>query len=376
MLRAIPPLFVAPIAGILLDRFNRKYILTASNLLRALIVPLYLLSHSADTLWIIYVVTVIQFTLSALFEPGQTAIIPELVDMDDIVTGNTLFSVTWSVMLAVGAIIGGLFAYFFGASAALLMDAATFAVAGLLIWWIKYQPVPVFIIPKEFDTSPFIIEDTSFMEGLRYIRHTPQMAAALFVKFGQSLGTVDTMLTVFATQLFIIGARGELSQAILWSALGIGAIVGPVLTNRVNNGTVSHMRKLISVGFGLVVISFPMLALAPGLWFVAIAVLVRTMGGSIGWTYSNVIIQKTAPNAKLGRMFSIDWIGFHTAFALTTLAHGALLDILGLERIDWIIWGTMVVGLIPALIWFWAVPKLDQEEMNVATIAVSPFIEE
>ena len=367
MFRALPPLFIAPIAGVLLDRFNRKYLLVASNLLRALIVPLYLLANSPDTLWIIYTVTVAQFILSALFEPGQTAIIPSLMQPDDIVEGNTLFSITWSVMLAVGAIIGGMFAFFFGAFAALLMDAVTFAVAGFLIMWIDYHPELVHKSTKQE------IEDTSFIEGLRFIRKTPQMAAALFVKFGQSLGGVDTLLTVFATQIFVYGGRGEISQAILWSALGIGAVVGPVFTNRINNGTVRHMRHLISVGFVLIVVSFPLLATAPTLWFVALAIMVRTMGGSIGWTYSNVIIQKTAPYTKLGRMFAIDWIGFHVAYAITTLVHGALIDALGLARINWIIWGSMLVGLIPALIWFWAVPKLEEKHAPVETLHVSPF---
>jgi predicted MFS family arabinose efflux permease len=370
MFRALPPLFVAPIAGVLLDRFNRKYLLVASNLLRALIVPLYLLANSPDTLWIIYSVTVAQFILSAIFEPGQTAIIPSLMQPDDMVAGNTLFSVTWSVMLAAGAIIGGMFAFFFGANAALLMDAITFAVAGLLIMQIDYRPEKVHKSTKQTRQEA---EDTSFLEGLRFIRDTPQMAAALFVKFGQSLGGVDTLLTVFATQIFVYGGRGEISQAILWSALGIGAIMGPLFTNRVNNGTVSHMRHLISGGFVLIVVSFPMLASAPTLWFVALAIMVRTMGGSIGWTYSNVIIQKTAPYSKLGRMFAIDWIGFHVAYAITTLVHGSLIDTLGLERINWIIWGSMLVGLIPALIWFWAVPKLEEKHAPVETIHVSPF---
>ncbi|MDQ7037104.1 MAG: MFS transporter [Anaerolineae bacterium] len=140
LLRAIPPLIVAPIAGVLLDRLNRKNLLFMSNILRALIVPFYLLSNSPDTLWVIYVVTIAQFTLSALFEPGQTAIIPSLVHADDIIESNTLFSITWSVMLAVGAIIGGIFAFVFGASAALMTDAATFAVAALMIGWIDYNP--------------------------------------------------------------------------------------------------------------------------------------------------------------------------------------------------------------------------------------------
>jgi MoxR-like ATPase len=51
-------------------------------------------------LWVIYTVTIAQFILSALFEPGQTAILPSLLQPEDIVEGNTLFSITWSVMLA------------------------------------------------------------------------------------------------------------------------------------------------------------------------------------------------------------------------------------------------------------------------------------
>jgi MFS family permease len=371
MARALPPLLVAPIAGVLLDRFNRKNLLAASNLLRAIVVPLYLLANSPDNLWIIYIVTIGQFTLSAIFEPGQTAIIPSLVRPDDIVEANTLFSITWSVMLAAGAIIGGIFAFIFGATAALLADAITFAIAGLLIVWVQYDPERGRKLAKQFGAEPYVEEDTSFMEGLRFIRDTPQMAAALFVKFGQSFGSIDTLLTIFATQLFIIGDRGEISQAILWSALGLGAWFGPLLANRVNDGTIKHMRRLISWGFVMMLVSWPVLAWAPGLMVIAFAVLLRAMGGSINWTYSNIIIQKTAPDAKLGRMFSLDWVGFHIAFIITSLVHGALLDILGVERINWIIWGTLIVGIIPILIWFWIVPRLESLEATQAKIAAA-----
>jgi MFS family permease len=370
-LRAIPPLIVAPIAGVLLDRFNRRNLLVASNLLRAVIVPLYLLANSPDTLWIIYAVTVAQFTLSAIFEPGQTAIIPSLMQPDDMVEGNTLFSITWSVMLAAGAMVGGVFAYYFGATAALLADAVTFAVAGALILWVKYNPEQIRDLDKakRGDT----IEDTSFMEGLRYLRRTPQMLAALFVKFGLSLTNVDILLTVFATQIFVIGARGEISQAVLWSALGFGAWLGPVLTNLVNDGSVKQMRRLIGYGFLLALLTWPLLAWSPGLTVVALAVFVRAMGGSINWTYSNVMIQKIAPDAKLGRMFSLDWFAFHLAVIFASLTHGTLIDNLGVERVNWIIWGTMAVALIPVFIWFWVVPKLEAMEAQESLIQVAPI---
>jgi MFS family permease len=371
-LRAIPPLIIAPVAGVLLDRFNRRNVLVASNLLRALIVPLFLLANSPDRLWIIYVVTVAQFTLSAFFEPGQTAIIPSLMQPDDIVEGNTLFSITWSVMLAVGAMVGGIFAYYFGTTAALIADAVTFAIAGALILWVD-DNLPHVLTLHNRGSAEAPVEDTSFMEGLRYLRRTPQMLAAIFVKFGLSLTNVDILLTVFATQVFVIGARGEISQAILWSALGFGAWLGPVLTNLLNDGSVKQMRRLIGYGFLLALLTWPLLAWSPGLGIVAFAVFIRAMGGSINWTYSNVIIQKTAPDAKLGRMFSLDWFAFHLAVIAASLTHGTLIDNLGVERVNWIIWGTMLVALLPVLIWYWIVPRLEAMEAQDARIQVAPL---
>ncbi|MCA9890460.1 MAG: MFS transporter, partial [Anaerolineae bacterium] len=211
MARFLPPLLVSPFAGVLVDRFNRKHLLIWSNLLRALIVPLFLLVTGPEHLWIIYAVTVAQFALSSIFEPGQSAIIPALTHPDDLVEANTLVSVTWSVMLALGAVMGGLFAYIFGTQAALLADAVTFAVAGGLIMWVEYQPEMGRKLQKEMEIQKEEVEDTSFMEGLRYALRTPQILAALFVKFGGSVGNVDTLVTIVATQLFVLGTNGEVS---------------------------------------------------------------------------------------------------------------------------------------------------------------------
>jgi MFS family permease len=368
MLRVLPPMIVGPLAGVLLDRFNRKHLLVWSNLLRACIVPLYLLAQSPDSLWIIYVVTALQFTLSAIFEPGQSAMIPSLVRPVDIIEGNTLLSVTWSVMLSMGAIIGGLFAFAFGNTAALLADAATFAIAGFLIASVRYTPPQSISSSTAADVPQ---EDTSLRAGLRYIRQNPGMAAALFIKFGGSLGNIDTLLTIFATQIFVVGAQGELSLGILYSALGLGALMGPLLSNRVNDGSVQKMRRLVLVGFLLLLCSWPILGLAGSLLMVAIAIFTRAMGGSINWTYSNVIIQKTAPDAKLGRMFSIDMVGFQLATVISTLSHGTLIDVLGISQVYWVIWGTMAVGLIPAAIWYWAVIRLEKRESLQPGIAAA-----
>jgi MFS family permease len=364
--RTLPPLIAAPFAGVLLDRFNRRNLLVWSNLLRAAVVPFFLLADGPDMLWLIYLVTIIQFTLSSIFEPGQAAIIPALVQSDDIVESNTLMSVTWSVMLALGAILGGVFAYVFGIRAALIMDAITFVVAGGLIMWVDYDPQRGRKLAKAIGIEPSADdEDTSFIEGLRYLRKSPQVAAGIFVKFGQSLGNIDTLMTIYATQIFVIGTNGELSLAILWSLFGVGAIAGPILTNLFNDNTVKRLRRLIIVGFAFIMLGWGILGVATSLAVVSLAIFSRSMGGSINWTYSNVVIQKSAPDSKLGRMFSIDMIGFYAGTVVSQLIHGWLVDTVGVENIGWIVWGTAVVALVPSLIWVWIVPALERMESDM-----------
>lgn len=376
--RFVPPMLISPYSGVLVDRFNRKYIMVASNVLRMLVVPLFLLANSPDMLWLIYAVTLMQFVLSSFFEPAQSAIIPALVKPDTLVEANTITSITWSVMLAAGAIVGGIFATLFGVQAALIFDAFTFAVAGMLIAWIDYKPEKGRKHRKALaaqDDTPDESEDISFAQGIRFIRRTPAMAAALFVKFGQSLGNVDTMMTIFATQIFVIGTRGELSLAIMYSLYGVGAFLGPILFNRFTDGSLRRLRRLIIVGFVGGCLGWFIMGAATSLFLVCLALFVRAIGGSINWTYSTVLIQKTAPDDKLGRMFSMDWAGFYLATVTSTFIHGALIDAAGTENIYLVALGTAVFAAIPTFIWvraaFWLEKHEDQQSGDVPMVSVS-----
>jgi predicted MFS family arabinose efflux permease len=363
MARFLPPLVVSPLGGVLVDRFNRQRLMIWSNLLRALIVPLFLLADSPDKLWIIYLVTIVQFTISTVYEPALSAITPSLVKPEELIQANTVNNITWSTMLALGAVLGGVFAFFFGTAAALLADAATFLIAAWLTSIIRYDPERGRKLAKaisiDHDEKE---EDTSFAEGLRFVRRTPQIAAALFVKFGGSLGNVDTLLTIFATQIFIIGANGELTLGILYSVYGVGAFLGPIFIERFNNNTVARMRRFILLGFTAMVLSWIFFGTSSSLLILCVGCFVRAVGGSINWTYSTILIQKTAPDAKLGRMFSLDMAGFQLATVLSTLVHGSLIEALGAEHVRLVAWGTCLVALLPLTVWLWIIPYLQRRD--------------
>ena len=131
--RSLPPFLLGPLAGVIADRFNRKWILILTDLSRAVIVLGFLFVNSPERAWLIYALSIAQFMVSAFFEPARAAIMPSVVEgNNELLLANTLSSATWSAMLAFGAAIGGFTAAVFGASTALIIDALSFLLsAGL-----------------------------------------------------------------------------------------------------------------------------------------------------------------------------------------------------------------------------------------------------
>jgi MFS family permease len=358
--RFLPPLIVSPFAGVLIDRFDRKRLLITSDVMRAAIVLLLLFASGREHLWLIYLITVFQFILSAVFEPGRSAIMPSLVTGNDLLRANTLSNVTWSAMLAVGAIVGGVVAAVFGTAIALVIDSLSFALSAFLISQIRTPQPSQTPTHEKTSGSETLARRGGFREGLRYVIRHPPVAAILFIKLGLSIGSVDSLMIAYATHLFVIGENGTGSLGILYSAFGLGAVIGPFILNRFNNGSARTMQRLMIVSFAWVTLGWLLFGLAPSLLVASLALMVRAMGGSATWTYSSTILQISVPNEFLGRVFSLDWAGFYLAITISTLVSGVLIDSLGSEQIRNITIGTGLLSLIPLVLWAATVSWLEK----------------
>lgn len=353
--RFVPPLLLSPYAGVLLDRFDRRRMLIWSNYLRAVVGLLYLVAIANPALlWLIYVGVILQAILGTVYMPGQSALVASVVAPEDLVRANTLSSATWSAALAAGGALAGFVGAAFGSATALLFDAATFLVAGLLMSQVKgYKYVSEAPKPESLlETSP--VHDATLRDSLRYVRgHRPTLAT-LFVKFGGSLGNVDAVMTVLGTQIFILGAKGQFSLGIMYSAFGVGAILGPLLANRFGDGTGRALRRWIIYGFVAQAVGWVILGWASVLLMVCVGLTLRGMGGSLNWTYSSVLLQRTTPDHYRGRVFALDMTLFNLATVFSTVVQGALIDALGPSNIVIIALGTAFLSLFPLAGWIWA----------------------
>ncbi|MCS7071592.1 MAG: hypothetical protein NZM00_08810, partial [Anaerolinea sp.] len=115
----------------------------------------------------------------------------------------------------------------------------------------------------------------------------------------------------------------------------------------------------------MMTIAWVMLGAAPTLLIAAAAVLLKAMGGSVYWTYSSVIIQRSVDDAYLGRLFSLDMALFQLATVLSIIITGAALEALGQASVRAVTLGTAVISLIPLAIWGLAVHWIEHRERVV-----------
>ncbi|MGH9902669.1 MAG: MFS transporter, partial [Pyrinomonadaceae bacterium] len=166
--RFLPSVVIGPLSGVVADRFDRRTIMIASDLLRAVVVLGFLFVRRPDQMWLVYALTVIQLALSTFFEPAKTAAIPSIVSARELVPAATIASVTWSAMLTLGAAIGGVVAGTFGTDAAFVIDSLTYLVSAALVARVR--------LPRRARrekgrlTLGKALGITDTIEGMRYVR--------------------------------------------------------------------------------------------------------------------------------------------------------------------------------------------------------------
>lgn len=344
--RGLPAFLFAPVVGVVADRFNRKTVLVTTDMMQTMVGFSFLLVLQSESILLLYVLTSIQFTLSAFFEPAKAAILPNLVDNpEELLLANTLTSITWSSMLAIGAAIGGGVTALFGVETAIIVNALTFILSASLIAAIQGTEKPL-QDDDLLNTNGFL----DFVDGLRYVWQRPEIAAYASVKGLSQIGSVDTMFTLYAASVFIVGTEGSITLGVLYMAFGLGAILGPILANRFSDGSKVFFRRWIWIAFMMVPVGWLGFGLGATLAIAAVFIIIRAMGNSINWTYSNVQLQLSVPDRYLGRVFSLDFSFFTLCYTIAVVITGLLADVANFNPRE-IALSFAVAGIFPVLIW-------------------------
>ncbi|MFN7132792.1 MAG: MFS transporter, partial [Myxococcales bacterium] len=179
--RFLPSVLFGPAAGVLADRVSRRAILVTCDLLRAVVVLGFLLVRDGRDVWLIYLLVFLQTSASAFFEPAEQAAVGAVVRREEIVAANTLQGITWSAMMAFGALAGGMVTAALGVKLAFLVDSATYLVSAVLVAGARIPRAAPSARPAGLVS---VLGLTDLREGLAFVRGRRDVARLILAKSG------------------------------------------------------------------------------------------------------------------------------------------------------------------------------------------------
>ena len=223
--RAIPAMLAGPLAGVVLDRLDRKRVMIASDLIRAVVAGCFIFTvHRAGT-WLVYVLSGLLMVASPFFTAGRAAILPAIANKDELHTANSLTQTTQWINLTIGTLLGGVSVAQFGYEWAFGANALSFMISALCI-------SRLFLAGRSFRAECRALTEAEvvrlwheYKEGLRYMRSHPLILGIALVGVGWATGggAAQILFSVFGELVF---QRGPEGLGYVWSAAGLGLLCG------------------------------------------------------------------------------------------------------------------------------------------------------
>lgn len=348
--RMLAPFLISPLAGVIADRCNRKYILILSDLFRAVTVLGFLLVREPQDVWLLYALTAIQLALGGFFFPARNAILPDIVSPPELGTANAINATTWSVMLAFGAALGGFVAGTWGIYPAFIIDALSFVVSAVILLGVRYRKTPE--TSAASGRGLFETVAVQILEGLGYLRNNRDILVTALHKgvtalvFSQGYQVIKV---VIGRSLFPLGEAGGISLGLLFSAAGLGTGIGPIAARLWTADRPDRLRRALFLGYFLCALGLGISSLLINLETVLLGSLWAGIGGGIIWVFSTQLLLQSVPGQVRGRVFATEYAIFTLLSTFGVTAIGFALD--SSFKVSEILAAMCVLTLVPGGLW-------------------------
>jgi MFS family permease len=319
--QTLPRLLFGSIAGVFVDRWDRRRTMIVANLLCAAALLPMLLVRSAADLWLIYLAAFLQTACSLFFQPAETALLPRLVGDEHLVQANALAALNWELTRLVAPPLGGLIMIALGMGSAVAIDSASFLFAAALIALIA--------VPRAPDERPAGTRTLhagawravwhDLAEGLRLVRRDGLVSAVFAITATAMVAEGIINVLGFPWLKEVLGG-GAIERGWLTSAQAVGGLAGGLLIGRVARAIrPAHLIGAGGIVLGLLSLAYVnVAALVPdrAMWLPAAISLKLLMGVPIMGLFISIdtLLQQNVADRYRGRVFGA--YGAVTAFAV------------------------------------------------------------
>lgn len=332
MATAAPSLLVGLFAGVFVDRYDRRKIMIAADLLRAVLVALIPLLVPLNVIWL-YVIVMLISAISQFFDPAHESVLPEVASDEELAAANSLIAISSFGSTAVGFAAAGLIASAASLDWAFYINALTFLFSAACVYLIRIRP-----IEAEEDTSVALVVQ-NLRAGLRQLLDTPVLRSLFSVQVVVliSFGLSNTLLLPFA--MTALGAT-EFEYGLQEGLTSVGFVVGSLLMAKLFDRLHAGAWLAISfIGMGLIGVVYSALESVP------LAIALITFSGLFNAPSSiarRVVVQRNTPPDMRGRVSSAFFVARDVLFLIGMGAAG-LADFMDV-RLLYLISALMLVG--------------------------------
>lgn len=298
-----PGIVFGSVAGVFVDRWDRRRTMIGVSLAQAAVIPLLVLVRSPEQIWLVYLVAFLEAGLGQFFGPAENALLPTLVGEEHLVAANSLNAMNDNLARMIGPALGGVLLGVLGLSSVIWADALSYLAVGLLVMLVSAPARP----PR---SQPDVVAEKAvgqwrqvwqeWLAGLRLVRHD-QLLLAIFAVFGIALfgdAILSALLVVFVQDGM---GLGPVEFGWIMTARGVGGLLGGLLIAQFG----SKFKPVQLIGGGLavsgllilVMVNVPSLPVVMGLMVV---------GGPffMGWIISGwTLLQTSTADEFRGRVF-------------------------------------------------------------------------
>jgi MFS family permease len=318
MASTLPRILFGSVAGVFVDRWDRRRTMIAADLLRAALVLALLAVALYGWIWAVYLVAFLEATVSRFFSPAKGALVPRLVEECHLTGANALNGLSNNLGIVIGPAFGGLLVGALGLPGVVLVDSASYLVSAALLLLIAVPAAPRAALPGPAGPgSPpgpaargtaagaawaaWVRIWRDWRAGVRLVRRTRWLGALLiaaaFALFGD--GVLAVLFVPFVRQVLAGDAQ---AYGALVTARGLGSVAGTLLVGTAGGMLSAH--RLFALALGATGLELVVMANVPA--FPVATAAAALMGACImGWAISmQTLVQRGVADQYRGRIFA------------------------------------------------------------------------
>jgi MFS family permease len=293
---AAPRLLLGAFGGVLVDRYDRKFLLLLIQFFSAVPAFIFLALYYLGALefWHLLGLEILSGSIRAINPSASQSILGELVPREHLMNAVSLYTIGFNIARIMGPSLGGILVLWIGIGGCYAVFGTSQLLAGVGMWFIRSSSPPVANPKKDFLRE--------FKEGFRYVWNSPVTLSSIVAAytFAIFVVTYQSFLPVFAKEVLAVGPDG---LGLLMAAPGVGGIA--CLTFLAAAGERWNRAMLLWITTTVTPIFLILFCLSPVFWL-SVVLLALVGAGQVSFrTISRVIIQIEAPRALLGRVMSV-----------------------------------------------------------------------